>query len=352
MVCIDKIARLFAAAVILGSLGGCGYLFGDKGVFRDKSEDYKKAPEMAVIGVPEGKDSTSLQEIYPIPEVEQNVSLIEEFEVPRPTPLVAADSDQLVRIQRLGSEQWALIAEAPGQVWPQVRSFLTSASISVARVDARAGLMETGWLELESQSMASRFQLRIEQGVQRGTSELHVLQMNQAGDVQSWPATSDNSEQEGEMLRALAQYIANSNAESAQVSMVANQAIDAEGKISLLETPAGDPYVALALPFDRAWASLGRALEKSYFQISDRDRSSGEYFAVFLGVESEEEESWFDWLWPGDDEQPYVGDTFVVSVVDVKGETVTIHLRPQSPEVDLPKREQQALLSLIKGNIN
>ena len=31
--------------------------------------------------------------------------------------------------------------------------------------------------------MASRFRFRIDQGVQRGTSELHVLQMNQVGDV-------------------------------------------------------------------------------------------------------------------------------------------------------------------------
>ena len=42
-------------ALVLG-LSGCGYLFGDKGVFRDTSEDYKKAPEVPPIHVPEGKD--------------------------------------------------------------------------------------------------------------------------------------------------------------------------------------------------------------------------------------------------------------------------------------------------------
>ncbi len=332
-------------------LGGCGYLFGDKGVFRDTSEDYKRAPEVPVIAVPEDKNSESLQEIYPIPEVEPSATLANEFEVPRPAPLVAGDADQMVRIQRLGDDQWALVAQAPGQVWPQVRSFLTSAGIPVARVDARAGLMETGWLELESQPLPSRFRVRIDQGVQRGNSELHVLQMVRSGDGDSWPARSDNPDQEGEFLQAIAQYIANS-ADTAQVSMVAEQAINATGKISMEESASGEPYIALVLPYDRAWASVARSLEKSFFEVTDRDRSAGEYFALFRGSSAEEDEGWFDWLWGDDDDQPHVGETFVVSVTDEGNDAVSIRLRPQDPAVTLEAREQQALLALIKGNIN
>ncbi|QFU74923.1 outer membrane protein assembly factor BamC [Halioglobus maricola] len=351
MIKASNIFRGTAAASIAIALSGCGYLFGDGGMFPDRSQDYKNAEEQPVISVPEGKDTQNLQEIYPIPEVEQDVVLAGDFEVPRPTPLVAGSSDQLVRIQRLGAEQWALVAEAPGEVWPQVRSFLTSAGISVARVDARAGLMETGWMELESQPIASRFRIRIDQGVQRGTSELHVLQMIQAGDIENWPATSDNPEQESEMLSAVAQYIANA-AGSAQVSMVANQTISASGKIAMAETAAGEPYIALELPYDRAWASLGRAIEKSTFEIADRDRSSGDYFAVFLGLTAEEEAGWFDWLWDSEAEQPHVGETFVISMRREDEENMAIFLRPQESKVNLTKREQQAMLTLIKGNIN
>jgi outer membrane protein assembly factor BamC len=344
--------KILLGAGLAFTLGGCGYLFGDKGVFRDTSEDYKRAPEVPVIDVPAGKDGSALQEIYPIPDVEQGAILAGEFEVPRPTPLVAGDADQMVRIQRLGDDQWALVAQAPGQVWPQVRSFLTSAGIAVARVDARAGIMETGWLELQSQPVPSRFRIRIDQGVQRGTSELHVLQMMQAGDVQSsWPARSDNPDQESEFLQAVAQYLANS-ADTAQVSMVAEQAISASGKISLQETQDGEPYIALDLPYDRAWASVARSLEKSTFEITDRDRSSGEYFAVFLGRSADEEDGWFDWLWSSDEDQPHVGETFIVSVSPEGEDAVTIRLRPQDAAVRLDTREQQALLALIKGNIN
>jgi outer membrane protein assembly factor BamC len=329
---------------------GCGYLFGDQGVFRDKSEDYKKAPELPVSGVPEGKDSSALGEIYPIPPVDNELILAGEFEVPRPAPLVAGAADEVVRIQKLGDQSWALIGVPPGQVWPQVRSFLAAAGIQVARVDARAGIMETNWLKLEGAPMGSRFRFRMEQGVQRGTSELHVLQQNQAGDVNSWPAQSDNAEQAHEMLRAVAQYIANS-AESAPVSMIAEQGISAGGKISMQEAPEGYTFILLELPYDRAWASVGRALEKSAFEVVDRDRSAGRYDVRWLGPQDEDDGGWFDWLF-GEDEHPLADRQFVINVAARDAQSVTIRLQPRDGDPALAKRDEQALLALIKGNIN
>ena len=126
-----RFAGLLIAGFTVTAVTGCGYLFGDNGVFRDKSEDYKQAPELQEITVPEGMDKDALQEIYASPEVRENVVSAGEFEVPRPTPLVAGAGDDVVRIQKLGDDSWALINEAPGQVWPQVRGFLSAAGVQV-----------------------------------------------------------------------------------------------------------------------------------------------------------------------------------------------------------------------------
>lgn len=335
---------------------GCGYLFGDEGVFRDKSQDYKKSRELPVLQVPESLDKTSLGEMYPIPPITDAVVLEGDFEVPRPAPLVAGSESEQVRIQTLGDDSWALVNNAPGQVWPQVRAFLSASTIQVARVDARAGIIDSAWVNLEGQPMASRFQFRIDQGVQRGTSELHVLQMNRAGEVDKWPVVSDDPEQAKEMLRAVSQYIANS-ADSTPVSMVADQAISAAGKISMQEGPDNDVYIRLSLPYDRAWASVGRAVEESNFEIVDRDRSSGKYYARFLGMQTEEEEGWFDWLLGSDAEDQMAGQMFVVSVEPLDAQDVAIRIEPQDPAdgaapLQLAKRDEQALLALIKGNID
>lgn len=345
-------ARALVATVLVLSASGCSYLFGEEGMFPDTSEDYKQARERAPIQLPEGKDDSALQEIYPIPPVRDSLVLDGEFEVPRPTPLVAGAGEDVVRIQSLGEESWALIAIAPGQLWPQVRSFLAAAGIPVARVDAQAGLIDSDWLELEGQAMASRFRFRIEQGVQRGSSELHVLQMNRAGDGVTWPSLSDNVAQEAEMLRAVAQFIANS-ADSAPVSMMADRAMSAEGKIALEEADAGYTYIRVGLPFSRAWAALAKALEDSRFEITDRDRSEGTYFVRYLGEQAEQERGWFSRLFSGSDDDTLANREFLVTVAAEGERAVTVRLAPAANAAGLlEKRDEQELLTLIKGNIN
>ena len=118
---------------------GCGYIGGEKGVFRDRAEDYKKAPETPPITVPAGMDSAKLSEIYVIPPVEDKFLSEGKFEVPQPVPLAAGAGSEVVRIQKLGDESWILIGVAPGQVWPQVRNFMAASGMQIARADARAG---------------------------------------------------------------------------------------------------------------------------------------------------------------------------------------------------------------------
>ena len=238
MVSARAILRTAMALALLPSLAGCGFLFGDEGMFRDRSEDYKQAPETPVLRVPEGKDSAPMREIYPIPEVRDELVLEGEFEVPRPAPLVTGAGSEMVRIQKLADESWALIGVPPGQVWPQVRSFMAAAGMQVARADARAGIMESNWLGVEGQNLPSRFRFRMEQGVQRGTSELHVLQMTRSAETDEWPQRSDDTQQADDMLRAVAQYLADS-ADTAPVSMIAEQGLSAGGKISMQEAPEG-----------------------------------------------------------------------------------------------------------------
>lgn len=334
---------------------GCSYFFGDEGMFRDRSQDYKKAPELPVVALPDGAEAEKLREIYVIPQIENKLILEGEFEVPRPTPLVAGAGSEVVRIQKLGEQSWAVIEVAPGKVWPQVRGFLSAAGMQVVRADARAGIMESNWLTLEETPLPSRFQFRIEQGVQRGTSELHVLQMNRgnrnATVADAWPATSDDPTLAADMLRSVSQYLADS-ADSAPVSMIAEQGISAGGKISLQEASEGYTYIRLGLPFDRAWASLGRALERSSFEVNDRDRSSGTYYAKFQGPQNEEESGWMDWLWNSDDEHPLAGQTFLVVMTSEASDSVAIRVSPQEEQPGIDKRQEQGLLSLIKGNIN
>ncbi len=340
--------RVLVVALLIASLAGCGWL-DRKGYVRDRSGDYRKAKIEPRLKVPSHLEDDGLQDIYVIPPATDQMTMNEKFEVPRPTPLVAKESEDLVRIQRLGDEEWMLVNVAPGQLWPQVRAFLSTNGLQVARVDARAGLIETGWFQGVGATMNERYQYRIEQGVQRNTSELHVLQMYQAGDINSWPEASADKERSGEMLMTVAQYIANTT-EAAPVSMMAQQAMGEGGKVSLLEDSDGTPYVRLKLPYYRAWASVDRALRESSFQIRDLDRSSGKFYVRF--VPPEEDGGWFDWLFGDDEEGQDVNEQdYLLTVREEATELVRIDLaREDGAEMTVGQRQQ--LLNLLKGNIN
>lgn len=333
---------------LIALLSGCGYLFGDDGVFRDTTNDYRGAEELPLIALPEGRTSGNLGEIYAIPPIESDPLFDRGDKVPRPVPLVAANADQLVRIQKLGSKSWALIAIAPGQLWPQLRSFLSSASIDVASMDAREGIIESTYLDLQDQTQSSRFQFRVERGVQRGNSELHVLQMYQRS-AAGWPDESDDTELETDVLRGVAQFIANS-ADTAPVSMMAEQSMSASGKVSIKEDDAGE-FIQLELPFDRAWASVARSLDLSGFEVTDRNRSAGSYYVRYMSDDEDEKSGWFGWLSGGEDEHPAANQPLLLSVTRADDERMRIRLVSEEAGA-VSDDDLQSLLILIKGNIN
>lgn len=335
----------------MAMLAGCSWLTGDEGYFRDRSDDYRLARSEPVLRVPADKDDEALQQLYVIPPITEDIRVTGEFEAPRPAPLVAGSSEEVVRIQKLGEQEWMLVAIAPGQLWPQVRGYLSQAAIPVARLEARAGLIETAWIPGQEGKMAQRYQFRIEQGVQRNTAELHVLQMYQAGDVNSWPKASADTAEERLVLRELAQYVAN-NFEQAPVSMMAQQSISAHGRVSMQEDSDGNPFIKLELPFHRAWASMDRAVRESNFEILDRDRSKKVYFLHYVRP-LEEDSGWLDWLFDSSDDAPanelsQYDYRLQIDETDAESVQISIHRQDGGP---LSQGHAQSILALIKGNI-
>lgn len=344
----NRVIKSAVVAVLAANVSACGYLFGEQGLFPSTADDYKKSKEEPLLTLPDGVQSSRIVEVYSIPAVDNAYVSPVEFEAPRPQPLMAATAADAVRIQKLGEDTWALVNVAPGQLWPQVRSFLASVNWPVAAVDPQAGIIDTQYLPLKNDEREARFRLRVERGVQRGTSELHVVHMYRAVD-DVWPAVSDDFAIESDVLQSIAQYIANST-EEASVSMIADRSISAEGKMRSIDISANEAYLELELSFDRAWASLQVGLENSGFGIDDLNRSEGTYYVTYKGDNAEEDEGWFGWLF-GDDENPLIGQAFTVTLKTLRDDVQEIRLNPVTP-AEIPERGQPMLVSLIKGNIN
>lgn len=312
--------------------------------WRDRANDYRQAQLSKPLVLPPGIESTALHDSYRVPGIESHTVLPGKFAVPQPDPLIKDVEQGVVRIQKMGEDRWILLDGSPGQIWPRLRGFLNLGGFPVARTDAVNGIIETGWVQPRSEGLPrERFRFRIEQGVQRGTSEIYVLQSVVDDDQGRWPRGSFSEQREQDMTMALAQYLADSEAASS-VSMLAERNAETGGKIFLVQ--GEPPYIRLLLPFERAWASLENALSKAGFVVDDRDRSQGRYW-VTIDEESDGAQ-WFRRLLKDKDLD---GDAFIVQMIEVSPNEMQIRVVPQEGEqsdADVIDR----VLKQIKGFIS
>jgi len=356
---IIVLATLTAASL---TVSGCGWLFGDKGIFRDRGDDYRRARVEKPMEVPPGLSKAQSDEDFAIPTIAYSAPLEGKFETPLPEPLEGNPEAEQVKIQTLDNTRWILVEAGPGEVWPRVRQFLNTNQLQVARADAAGGVIETGWLQprsLEGHEVEGtareRYRFRIEQGVQRNSSEIYVLQADtRNGD--NWPATSANSTRETEMVKALSQFIAD-NGSTGAVSMLAQRGLDSKGKVFLSKQPGVNSYLRLELTFERAWASLSTALPKGGFTVEDSNHTTGEYWVRYAPPQDDEEKQgywsrFWSWVFRSGEKNVHKNVIYVVRMQNEANAEGAVRIDVQRQDgKPLTTAIQEELLNRIKNRL-
>jgi outer membrane protein assembly factor BamC len=356
---MKKTSGILVLLALSVSVAGCSWLTGDNGVFRDRGDDYRAATMEKPLVVPSGFSSSAIEDQLVIPRARGGESaLVGEFEVPRPEPINPTAETEQVKLQKLGDQGWILVEASPGEVWPRVRQFLSANQLTVLRADATGGIIETGWLQPASGTGRERYRFRIEQGVQRGSSEVYVVQADDNAGESSWPERSSNPQREADMMKALAQFVAD-NGGTGAVSMLAQQGINAQGKV-FFERQSGQPLrLRLALPFERTWASLEVGVPKAGFVIDDRNRSERQMWIRYdpAKVDDGEDKGFFasiwGWIFSSDENEGDIFDdrktVYTVRVQDSGGGQLISIDRQDGAELAPAAREK--LLNAIKGHL-
>lgn len=289
------------AVLVAGMLAstGCRVFRDDAGFFVDPRDDYVEARVGEPLKVPAGMES-SVGDTWPIPDIlEQPTAKTYADEVPRPRLLAGASTDE-IKIQKLGTKSWIVLADAPEQIWPLVRQLIEDSGVGVAREDPPAGILETAWFTVDpgasdllrtavgtglSQqeqpaegSWLDRVRLRIERGIRVGSSEVHVVHYRTRSESDGAIDTSAVPQVEGELITQIADYLALGVA-SSSVSMVGRE-IASERKARIVEDESGAPTLVLHIGFDRAWATVDGALERAELEVTGADRDTATFRAV------------------------------------------------------------------------
>ncbi len=284
-----RVLAVVTVACVSLTLIGCGLVKRSFGMMVNERDNYLEAQENEKIDVPSDLEGLRIVDIWEIPDIEEiPAAKYYPNAAPRPVSIVGDADPDLIRIQMLGDRRWMVIQRKPDTVWPLVRQFLTFYAIEVESEKPAEGVIVTKPLELLSSNSDSmvhtairtenpdaddddRLMFRVEQGMRRGSSEVHLQYVASADMVKyvDWRLPSKQSEATSAVLRQLAQF---------EVDDVSDEAVSRIGqdvatlpKIELLRDDLGFPSLRFNVDFERAWATILAALERSPYGIVTRD---------------------------------------------------------------------------------
>lgn len=99
---MKRLAGTTTLVLMLSATGGCSWLWGDEGYFRDRGSDYRLASQQAPMQVPSGVETRVIEPLLPIPQQIPAASAEGNFKVPRP-PQQTALSEQARVAEQGGS---------------------------------------------------------------------------------------------------------------------------------------------------------------------------------------------------------------------------------------------------------
>lgn len=285
----------FACAMVIGAvsmLASCGLAKQAVGVFVNERDNYLEADQVETISVPSDLNSEEIVDLWEIPQIEDIPAAKYYASVaPRPVSIVGEADPDLVRIQKLGERTWMVLQRKPDSVWPLVRQFLTHNEIDVAQenpsegviVTKPMGVMSSGGenilystirTELPEATDDDYLVFKVEQGMRRGSSEIHMRYLSDANALKyiDWSMPSPRSELTSEILRQMAQFEVDEVIDEA-VSRI-GQEVASVPKIELIRDAVGFPLLRFNVDFERTWATVLSAVERSPYGVASTERES------------------------------------------------------------------------------
>lgn len=358
--------RAIISSIIALAVTSCSLL----GLVQDKENDYLKAGSIARTKIPENLDTPPFNDLMVIPEIVDSRGISGKvFEIPVPVPLNTNFGVERIIIKRLGESRWVFLDVAPAAVWPSLHEFWRINNLTIAVADPSNGLIETEWLTSSAgdaeqifdslkqgdsitdspELIENRFQMRIEPGVRSGSSEIHLrykqaVSGSRQGEQLDWSEPSDDLQVEDTVLSAIAYHLGETIDQGTTVSLLAGS-ITNESR-AVLVPDRTRPVLKYKLDFNRAWATVGAALDNARINVEDLDRSSAIYF-VYYRDGSEQHVGFIRRLFTSDDELPAGKEDRYLVHLDQADDSVNVTIL-KDPDTLASAPMAERILKIIK----
>jgi outer membrane protein assembly factor BamC len=230
------------------------------------------------------------------------------------------------KIERAGATRWLAVSLPADKVYPIVRGFWGDVGFALKVDSPETGILETDWNENRANipkdgvrrllgglldgfydsGTRDKFRTRLERRADGGTDIYithrgmqEVLVGNQR-DQTRWDVRPTDPELENEFLRRMLVRIGFEDTRAQTVVAQGAAPAGAPAATAAALTPrarlvqeGGASVVQMDEAFDRAWRSVGLALDRLGYTVVDRDRTQGTYFVRTVDPNKENKEGNF-----------------------------------------------------------
>lgn len=337
-------------------LGGCSWFEN-----YDRNEIYLEAESVPRVVIPQGMDEPEFVDIMAIPEVNDSRGIAgQTAELGLPDALSTTFGIEQIVLRKLGEERWIFLDSPPAVIWPKIVQYWAANNIRAEVTNPRDGVLESVWVTggganaeqayaditsgTSSANTQHKFRLKVEPGIRSGSTEVYLTQRQVQGQGRgnpNWQGNSDDGELENEMLTKLAFYLG----ETINDPVISVAAIENRGTKAELIPDRVRPLLLYKLDFDRAWATVGGALENARLEVEDLDRTAQTYY-VYYSETTEREPGFLGRFFGDDEEEKRLGSRYLVRL-DPRPDAVQVSiLDNESAPADALIAER--LLKIIK----
>jgi outer membrane protein assembly factor BamC len=293
-------------------------------VIPDNRREYTRAQTLPDLEVPPDLSTEAIRDRMTIPEGGEaaRFSTYQErrAEQQRATEV---ENSQNSAIKLLENEHVLAVSGAPVQIWPKLETFFEAQGYTLELNDVELGILETSWIEDDSQLSRNKFKIFAENGEDSGTTVLYISQEGQElvpqGEDLVWQRGARDVDAERVLVESLHTELSGGSAtgtaqiaaqepgmDSSETSApTAGDSTDDNAAVGQSPTATGEPrhaelvsvgggkfYLTVAEDFARAWKTTGRALEDAGVDVKDSDKGRGLYIvAVSPTAQNGESES-------------------------------------------------------------
>ncbi len=296
---------LLLASVLLAS--GCSLLGID-----DRRDEYLQAGSIERTTIPAGLDAPVFEDALVIPSVLDPRGIAgQPLELGLPEALSTSFGVDQIVIKRLEDTRWVFVDSPAAMVWPKVRGFFSDNDIPLEFADPARGEMQTEWLRGDGADAEKifeaikldpsfkrgaltrhQFRIRLEAGIRPGSTEIYLQHKTLPvasmirSDVVEWDGNSDNDELERVVLTEIAYHLGDTLNSAPAFSAMAGTV--GGGQKAELVLDEFEPVLKYRLSFERAWATVGSALEDARIDVEDLNRSQATSYIYYDDAEVRE----------------------------------------------------------------